>query len=495
MVSRECIYYINLRQAYLLSPFYGNRLSSRTVLFTCVPQQYLDEAKLRKVFGDSVKNVWIPRDTDELENLVKERDQTAFRLEKAEITLIKKANAARNTALKNGHPDIEANPGPGTAAQSKETDASASRESPVLPADSAAAGYPELKTNEGFGLDGPSPDINGSVASRWISHSSRPYHRPLANYGRRVDTIKWTRLRLKKLVPRINRLRRQQCSGQGTPMPAVFIEFDSQAEAQSAYQILSHHRPLHMSPRFIGVRPYEIVWGSLRMKWWERIIRRFSIQASITAMIIFWSIPSAIIGTISNIKFLTSKVPFLGWIDHLPSAILGLVSGLLPAVALSLLMAVVPMILRGMSRDPFLRNQTDRDIRLCQGRGRPITVQDRIVYPKCLLRFPGHSGISRNHPDVRGFSRLRGYPRRPHLSQEPPLPESTKSVQLLPLLFPPSVSGGKRRCACPYTGSNNTPTPTTFLKEPKTHVHQMAQTREGPLGKRISSVHQHGCRW
>ncbi len=36
MITRESIYYINLRQAYLLSPLYAERLSSRTVLFTSV---------------------------------------------------------------------------------------------------------------------------------------------------------------------------------------------------------------------------------------------------------------------------------------------------------------------------------------------------------------------------------------------------------------------------------------------------------------------------
>ena len=36
MITRESIYYINLRQAYLLSPLYAARLSSRTVLYTSV---------------------------------------------------------------------------------------------------------------------------------------------------------------------------------------------------------------------------------------------------------------------------------------------------------------------------------------------------------------------------------------------------------------------------------------------------------------------------
>lgn len=370
MVSRECVYYINLRQAYLLSPYYANRLSSRTVLFCCVPQKELDQARLRKIFGDSVKNVWISRDTEELSQLVKEREQTALRLEKAEIQLIKKANAARKLAMKRGHPDIEANIGTDPPVQSKKVnDPDIQRDQDADPVghitkEDANPNSENIISQTGSGSDvvsppktyayTPPPDINGSVASQWIPHSSRPSHRPLANYGRRVDTIKWTRTRLKQLAPRINKLRRQQRMGKGKLIPATFIEFDSQVNAQSAYQALSHHRAMHMSPRFIDVRPQEVVWSSLRMVWWERIIRRFSIQAFIAVMVIFWSIPCAIIGIISNVDSLSTKVSFLGWVEKLPSAILGLISGLLPAIALSLWMSLVPAMMRGASKPDFI---------------------------------------------------------------------------------------------------------------------------------------------
>lgn len=88
-IMRECIYYINLRQAFLISPMYSERLSSRTVLFTSVPQAYLDERKLRKIFGNSVQRIWISGDASKVEDLVGERDKTAFKLEKAEVKLIK----------------------------------------------------------------------------------------------------------------------------------------------------------------------------------------------------------------------------------------------------------------------------------------------------------------------------------------------------------------------------------------------------------------------
>lgn len=493
MISRECVYYINLRQAYLLSPYYAKRLSSRTVLFTCVPEQFRDEARLRKLFGDSVKNVWLPTYSGDLDDLVKERNQTAFRLEDAEIELIRLANVERNKVLRNGKSDIEANTpggdgvekavsaesgntavalldlpgGPasalgltsaspldlgdgavaspsglaggasvaipelagGAASPSESNDGVAGASSSdmngkaaattsdltdgtvasppgltdstlastsgqtnatvvspasdstgttlVSPSSASTGGatmvksitkdsknetssiaqtqsqtpnldspnteWPELK----WGIQRGIPDVRGSVAAQWIPVHWRPSHRPLANYGRRVDTIRWTRNRLKQLSPRIAKLRRQHRAGNARRMPAAFIEFDTLSNAQSAYQTLPHHRPFHMTPHINGIRPEEIVWSTLRMKWWERILRGFAATAVVAVMVVFWSLPAAGIGLITKIDFLTDNVPFLAWINKLPKPILGLITGLLPAVALSLLMAVAPVILRG----------------------------------------------------------------------------------------------------------------------------------------------------
>ncbi|TGO11910.1 hypothetical protein BTUL_0098g00110 [Botrytis tulipae] len=403
-VSRECVYYINLRQAYLLHPYYAKRLSSRTVLFTCVPQQNLEEAKLRKVFGDSVKHVWIPRETRELQDLVDERNQTAYRLERAETALIKLANKERNRALEHGHPDLESSIGINSVQEIKRgSSATENRrpslirspadvnsrdieilEDPMSPTDTLVGSTsspisgrekearvtekaisqtnsqattdenpttPTLKWGDnGYGMSGPPPGVSGSVAAQWIPHSWRPSHRPLSNYGRSVDTIKWTRARLKEIAPQINKLRRMHRQGKVKPLPAAFVEFDTQVNAQSAYQTLSHHRAFHMTPHINGIRPHEIVWESLRMRWWERIMRNFAIQGFVACMVIFWSIPCALIGIISNINFLTTKIPFLGWINKLPSSILGLLTGLLPALALTFLMALVPVILRHCAR-------------------------------------------------------------------------------------------------------------------------------------------------
>ncbi|KAB5559526.1 hypothetical protein GE09DRAFT_1220207 [Coniochaeta sp. 2T2.1] len=377
IVSRECIYYINLRQAYLLSPAYSQRLSSRTVLFTCVPQALLDERKIRKIFGDSVRNVWISRNTKELASIVKEREQTAMRLEKAEITLIRKANAARTKKL--GIKEVKVHGHPRVASSRKSSESSATRDNVPMEIRVKKVEEPQIMESAGqfslspsdpgdgqlfeqedkiedpdyvhpYGLDPALPDVRGSVAAMWIPVEARPTHRPLANYGRQVDSIRWTRLKLKELNIKVYKMRRDIKSGLGAPVCSVFVEFNSQAAAQAGYQILVHHRPLQMSPGYIGVRPNDVIWSTLRMQWWERIMRRFLFMGVITAAIIFWSIPSAFVGLVSNVEFLSKNVPFLVWIVKMPKAILGVVEGLLPALALSLLMAAVPGMLRACAR-------------------------------------------------------------------------------------------------------------------------------------------------
>ncbi|KAK2613904.1 hypothetical protein N8I77_000775 [Diaporthe amygdali] len=302
LIFRECVYYINLRQAFLISPFYANRVSSRTVLFTSVPDDFLEERVMHKIFGNSVKHIWINSDSKEVEKLVEERDKVAFKLEKAEVKLIKLANKERIKATK-GAPEENAHP--------------------------------------------PLDAESGSVASRWVPAKKRPSHRtgPLGLIGKKVDTIDWCRSELARLIPETEAAQAKYRSGGNKKIPAVFIEFKSQAEAETAYQVLAHHTGLTMSPSYIGITPKDVVWSSLSVSWWQKLVRRYAVLAFITAMIIFWAIPVGVVGIISNIQYLES-LSFLTWLKDIPDIIMGVVTGLLPSVALAILMSLVPIIMR-----------------------------------------------------------------------------------------------------------------------------------------------------
>lgn len=312
MITREHLYYINLRQAYLFSPAYASRISSRTVLFTAVTPDLLQKEKVRTMFGrEKVQNVWIASDTKELEEKVKERDSAAMKLEGAETKLIIMANKARNKALKK----------------------------------QGGVESPETEIGEGQ-FDGES----GSVAARWVAAKDRPTHRLKMLIGKKVDTIDWARSELERLTPEIEELQAKHRAGEAKLVSSIFVEFYHQADAQAAYQSVAHNLPLHMSPRYIGLDPTQVIWSNLRIKWWERLGRHTATIAFICAMIIFWAIPTAVVGAISNIDSLTDMVPFLKFIDSVPGWIKGVITGLLPTVLMSVLMALVPIIMRLMAK-------------------------------------------------------------------------------------------------------------------------------------------------
>ncbi|KAG0634556.1 hypothetical protein HOY80DRAFT_1059758 [Tuber brumale] len=315
-VYRELIYYTTLRQAYMLSPLYSTRISARTLLITTIPKAYLTETALRRVF-ENVKRIWVNTDTEELEKLVKKRDKIAYKLEAAEVALIKAADAARRK---------------GTLDQDPPED------------EDEALGQGPLED------EGEAGGESGSVAARWLDRKRRPSHKLKPIIGEKVDTIDWCRGKLAELIPKIEELQAIQKNGGGTKLNSAFIEFTSQSAAQVALQVLAHNQPLHMAPRYIGVTPSEIIWSNLKLQWWERLVKIATTTAAVSALVIFWSIPVAVVGAISNINYLTSKVPFLGFINDIPPVVLGVITGLLPAVMLAVLMALLPVVLRLLSR-------------------------------------------------------------------------------------------------------------------------------------------------
>lgn len=238
-----------------------------------------------------------------MDDLVKKRDEIANKLENAEVKLIRTANGERLKAIKNG----------------------ASQEQPVIEDNGES----------------------GSLAARWVPQKKRPTHKlgKFGLYGKKVDTIDWARGELETLVPETEAAQNGYLSGETHKVGSVFIEFAHQSDAQIAYQTLAHHQALQMSPRYIGVHPNEVIWESLTISWWQRVVRRFAVVGFIAALIVFWAIPVAFVGLISNVTYLES-FSWLAWLKAVPSWIMGVISGLLPSVMLSVLMSLVPIIMR-----------------------------------------------------------------------------------------------------------------------------------------------------
>lgn len=295
MITRETIFLIHLRQAYLLSPWNSSKISSRTVLFTSVPKHYCSKDKIKNLF-DEVKTVWLVEDFKELEDMIEKMDKAALKLEAAEITLIKNANAQRLKMLKD-----------------------------------------------------PKVNIDEHDTDHWLAVTRRPKHRhDKLNFiwGNRFDTISHCQEELRKQIPAVKTAQRLRLDGQAKLLGAVFVEFETQSAAQAAFTMVSFNHPERIVPRQVGVHPNEVIWRNLRMSDWEALGRKLLAFAFVAILTIFWGIPVAFIGTISNVTYLSEKFKWLHWLQRLNSEQIGVLTGLVPALLLSFIQSLVPRFYR-----------------------------------------------------------------------------------------------------------------------------------------------------
>lgn len=290
-IGRESVFYVHLRQRYLLSPMISNRMSAKTVIFTNVPEQFLNEQRLKSIFP-LARYIWTATDTQDLDDLVAERDKIATKLEGAEVKLSKQA-FKRQQKEQSGK-DVE----------------------------------------------------KGENIVSWVDSNKRPQHRLKPLIGEKVDTIDWCRKELKQIVPEVHEAQKRHWNGDATKVSAVIVEFQDVHSAEQARYGLTADMPSALVPRTIGTRPDEIIWKNLGMSKGSRTVRHICAFIVVIILILIWSPLSAFVGAVSNINALTNEVPFLSFILDVPSPILGIITGLIPTVLLALLMIIVPIILR-----------------------------------------------------------------------------------------------------------------------------------------------------
>ena len=290
LITRERLFAIHLRNAQATLPSNAERLSSRVVLYLSVPKEALDEQRLQQFFGSAATKCWPVPASDGLEDLISDRSTKVDELEQAEVKLEKNVNKQ-------------------------------ARDSPGALSDA------------------------GKYAQQ-----ARPSSKPYYVFGEDIDTIAKLRKEIPKLESKIKSTREETKKPGVAKHGALFVEFSSQATAQAALQSKSHHNPLEFQPRLTNVQPKEVLWRSLNLDPSLRMTYSYLATAFIAATIILWSIPVGIVGTISNISYLTDKFHFLRFIDRLPDPILGVLTGFLPPLILSTFVSYVPYFFRYVAK-------------------------------------------------------------------------------------------------------------------------------------------------
>ncbi|KAF2271120.1 DUF221-domain-containing protein [Lojkania enalia] len=299
-VARERLWLIGLRQAWNVSKPNAKRLSSRTVLFLSAPKEALEEKNMHRYFGDDAVRIWPAIKAEKLGSLVTERNGAVEQLENAELDLILKADKKGKKIAR--------------------------------------------KSN---GRNGAAPTYDGLPED--MRKSLRPTHRlKTKSVGKQVDSIEWFRDHIKEKETQIEKARdsyhREAHESYGAA--ALFVEFRTLAAAQRAYQQITSSGVLELTPRYTGIMPGEVIWDNLTLIPARRVSQDGMAHALVIAVIIFWSIPVAFVSAISNVSYLAQKYQWLGFLNKLPDPVMGLLTGLVPPLATSLLSKYVPNIFR-----------------------------------------------------------------------------------------------------------------------------------------------------
>lgn len=166
--------------------------------------------------------------------------------------------------------------------------------------------------------------------------------------GKKVDTINYCR----KEVARLNlEIEIDQQEPEKFPlMNSAFIQFNHQVAAHMACQTVSHHIPKQMAPRIVEISPDDVIWDNMSIKWWERYLRTFGILVIVCAMVVGWAFPVAFTGLLSQLTYLEGRFRWLAWISKLPDWLISAIQGVLPPLFLAILMALLPLMLRFLSK-------------------------------------------------------------------------------------------------------------------------------------------------
>ncbi|EUC55080.1 RSN1-overexpression rescues sro7/sop1 in NaCl-like protein, putative [Rhizoctonia solani AG-3 Rhs1AP] len=337
-IKKEMRNFVEQRQRHLVDPIHSASTQANTVLITGVPGKFLDEAVLAQLFQHvpgGVKKVWLNRDLKELPEVYDRRTAATNKLEGAEFKLVaiaQKLHRKHTLAL---------------AKAAKKGQDITSVKSPVSDAD----------------LESP------AVADRHVPRSERPTHRlppfkwlpfGLPFMGEKVDTIEWARKEVVESDKLLQEGREKLAADRANigvnkdenypPLNSAFILFNQQIGAHVAAQILLHNQPYRMAEKYTEVAPADVIWGNLGLNPYEARIRKAASYAATAALIIFWAIPVSFVGIVSNVAQLCVQYRWMQWLCKLPDVVVGIISGILPPVALAILMMLLPIILRLLAR-------------------------------------------------------------------------------------------------------------------------------------------------
>eukprot|EP00884_Botryococcus_braunii_P018963 jgi/Botrbrau1/5750/Bobra.0134s0023.2 len=181
-----------------------------------------------------------------------------------------------------------------------------------------------------------------------------------AKYGSGVTPIKVDSMEF--MLGQLGELRdsilKQQQEAQAKSDPAAFVTFKSRRAQMVATTVLQDH-DTSVWHNESAPGPDEVYWPNLRIRGWERTVRFWLVWAAFIAMALLFMIPVGAVQALLTISNL-SKIPGINQAMSLP-VVPSVISGILPTLALTIFLLLVPPILYLMAKVEGLKSTGEMD--------------------------------------------------------------------------------------------------------------------------------------
>ncbi|QPG75196.1 hypothetical protein FOA43_002546 [Brettanomyces nanus] len=162
----------------------------------------------------------------------------------------------------------------------------------------------------------------------------------------RVDTFEYltdSLNRTRKMIQEIQRSIFSLEKDKGEQLPCgckVFVRFSNAHTASIMHQMLLSEEMEVMNCILFLTDPHDIIWDNLMNKNQTKValkIKEALIFMIYILLILCWVVPVAMVGSISQLPYLTALIPTISWLNKLPNFIKGFIAGILPTVILTFL--------------------------------------------------------------------------------------------------------------------------------------------------------------
>ncbi|XP_062096221.1 CSC1-like protein ERD4 [Humulus lupulus] len=186
------------------------------------------------------------------------------------------------------------------------------------------------------------------IKSSSPEEGAKPTHKIgfLGLCGRKVDSIEYYTQKINNLEPKLEEERKKTLRDK--QLNAALVFFTSRVAAASAAQTL-HSQLVDQWTVTEAPQPCQLLWPNLRMKFFERHLRKYVVYFIVALTIFFYMIPITFISAFTTLTNLKKFLIFLNPLLKL-SIVRTVLEAYLPQIVLITFLSVLPMLLLFLSK-------------------------------------------------------------------------------------------------------------------------------------------------